>query len=300
MRRSYRSLIIAFVIVLSLVPLVGSPRPAHAASFTATMNGNWNNAATWGGAGVPSTMFDTATIPVGITVTISTNVAYDGDITNWGVLIVNRSSSVNGDVTNYGTIQVNSRFDLSGTTDNYGTFNVATPHTLRTYSNNFTNRPGGTINVNGVLDTTGRTLTNNGTINRGCTGITTNAIIAGNAINDPQCVTVADTSAPESGNITLNATLESAVAGFTVDWALTDGTTDAADFTGATNGTLTFVGTLNEVQPIIINVAPDTIVELDEDFTITLSNFSNIAVGSTRVATGIILNDTPATSPLMM
>lgn len=43
---------------------------AHATAYTASVTGNWNNSATWGGAGVPGTG-DTVTINDGITVTVN-------------------------------------------------------------------------------------------------------------------------------------------------------------------------------------------------------------------------------------
>ena len=60
-----RCLLLVAVLVLAL-----APASALATAYTASVAGNWNNTATWGGSG-PPTASDTVTINAGITVTVS-------------------------------------------------------------------------------------------------------------------------------------------------------------------------------------------------------------------------------------
>ena len=75
-----------------------------------------------------------------------------------------------------------------------------------------------------------------------------------------------------------------------VDFAITLGDTDAADFSGNTSGTVSFAA--NETtQTITLQVAGDTDAEPDETFTVTLSNPTNDATITTATADGTIQND---------
>ena len=84
--------------------------------------------------------------------------------------------------------------------------------------------------------------------------------------------------------------------GFTVDFSTVAGTADAADFTGAT-GTLSFAGNSGETKIIAVPIRGDDVVELDETFTVLLSN---VQAGDRAVtlgdpsATGTITNDDTA------
>jgi beta-glucanase (GH16 family)/Ca2+-binding RTX toxin-like protein len=66
---------------------------------------------------------------------------------------------------------------------------------------------------------------------------------------------------------------------------------DAADFQGGTlpSGTLTFQ-TTETSKTITVNIAGDSVVEPDEQFTVTLSNATGATLG-TASATGAVLND---------
>lgn len=62
-----------------LTAVLISPKPAHAALFTAVSSGNWSSSATWGGS-VPSfnVITDQLVIPAGITVTMDQNAMVNG------------------------------------------------------------------------------------------------------------------------------------------------------------------------------------------------------------------------------
>ncbi|MCY2974900.1 MAG: hypothetical protein NTW52_09580 [Planctomycetota bacterium] len=82
----------------------------------------------------------------------------------------------------------------------------------------------------------------------------------------------------------------------TVQWAVTGSGTNpanAADFQGNAlpSGTITFAPNDTTPQTITVNVAGDSIVELDEGFTITLSNPNTDTVLGSATALGSILND---------
>ncbi len=74
-----------------------------------------------------------------------------------------------------------------------------------------------------------------------------------------------------------------------VDWALAHGTTTAADFTGATNGTVTFAAGASTAT-ITLNVVGDTAFEPNETFTIGLSNATGATITDNSGA-GTITND---------
>ncbi len=81
----------------------------------------------------------------------------------------------------------------------------------------------------------------------------------------------------------------------TVNYAVSSTQANAADFGGSLpTGTVTF-GPNDASQVITINVSGDTLVENDEDFTVTLSNPSAPATITTAVATGTIQNDDSTT-----
>ena len=73
------------------------------ATFTSTQTGLWNNAATWGGAGIPGAG-DDVTIGAGTIVTVDAAAA-SGKLTINGELDINNNINldVNGDFTNNGT-----------------------------------------------------------------------------------------------------------------------------------------------------------------------------------------------------
>lgn len=80
----------------------------------------------------------------------------------------------------------------------------------------------------------------------------------------------------------------------TVDWAISFGDTDAADFDAgqAMSGTFTFVGDGSSMTQFLdVEVGADFNFEDDESFTITLSNSSGPAISGSGAGTGTILND---------
>ncbi|WP_254053054.1 bluetail domain-containing putative surface protein [Microcystis sp. MC19] len=87
-----------------------------------------------------------------------------------------------------------------------------------------------------------------------------------------------------------------------VSWAVTGTGTNpanATDFVGGVlpSGTLSFaVGETSQV--ITVNVQGDTTVELNENFTVTLSNATNGATITTATATGTIENDDISVTPI--
>lgn len=95
---------------------------------------------------------------------------------------------------------------------------------------------------------------------------------------------------------TFTVTLTLAVAGgLTVDYATADGTAAAGSDYTAAGGTLTFAGTAGEQQTISVEILGDTVVELDETFTVLLDNVSDpgVVLGDPE-ATGAITNDDTA------
>ena len=106
--------------------------------------------------------------------------------------------------------------------------------------------------------------------------------------NDSANITISDVTVNENGgpaNFTVTLT-GNAVGSFTVDYATSNGTALAGQDYTATSGTLTFAGTGGEFKNIAVPITNDTTVEQSEDFTVTLSNVSNILV-SLGDATGI-------------
>lgn len=113
--------------------------------------------------------------------------------------------------------------------------------------------------------------------------------------NDDTGISIADASVVETdGNqtITFMVTRSGVVSGTsTMNWALQHGTTNAADFTGSTSGTLTF-GANETSKQILITVVGDVTPEMVEAFSIVLSNFSADVSDLIRTtATGTIGND---------
>ena len=112
----------------------------------------------------------------------------------------------------------------------------------------------------------------------------------------------------DAGTVSIDVKADVEVSGgFTVDFSLTDGTADGlgVDFgsiTGST-GTLTFAGTLDEVQSIVIPITDDLTVEGLEDFVVTLTDATPVTAaadaltikpGSGSATISIADNDSPA------
>ncbi|GAB3332649.1 hypothetical protein GCM10027429_12250 [Marivirga atlantica] len=118
--------------------------------------------------------------------------------------------------------------------------------------------------------------------------------------DDAAAVTIGDVSANEDdGTITLTATLDAQVqGGFTVDVSTADGTATVADndYTALTSRTLTFAGTAGETQAFTIAPISDIKVEVDETFSVSMSNLAStsLAVDITDQATITLTNDDEA------
>ncbi|MDH6107236.1 hypothetical protein NWP22_15435, partial [Anabaenopsis tanganyikae CS-531] len=128
----------------------------------------------------------------------------------------------------------------------------------------------------------------------------TTATATGTIRNDDASLAIAATNAVRGeGNtgttpFTFTVTRTGNTTGIsTANWAVTGTGTNpanAADFGGTIpTGTVTFAA--GEISQIItVNVSGDTVVELEETFTVTLSNPSNATI-TTAAATGTIRND---------
>ena len=104
----------------------------------------------------------------------------------------------------------------------------------------------------------------------------------------------ADRAEGDAGTTAFTFTVTRSIATDTVvsaNWAVTDGTADAADFGGSLpTGVVTLqAGDLEET--ITVNVQGDTTVEIDETFQLVLSGPSTNATLATATATGTIRND---------
>ena len=136
---------------------------------------------------------------------------------------------------------------------------------------------------------------------RGLSGLLAAALFAvcWGAAAQAQVLSIVDTSVAEgnSGTTTMTFTVSlsaSSLQAVTVDWATSTETGDTAtsgtDFTGA-SGTLT-IAVGDTSGTISVDVTGDTVDEVDETFTVTLSNPGNATVSSTAgTATGTITDD---------
>ncbi len=77
----------------------------------------------------------------------------------------------------------------------------------------------------------------------------------------------------------------------TVDYAVTGAAVNAADFGGTLPSGQVTITNGNASTTLTINVTQDTLAELDENFTVTLSNPSSGYLLTTATATGTIIND---------
>ncbi|MEN1728199.1 MAG: Calx-beta domain-containing protein, partial [Pseudomonadota bacterium] len=118
--------------------------------------------------------------------------------------------------------------------------------------------------------------------------------------DDSAVVTVADVAGNEDdGAITVTATLSNTVDnGFDVDVSTTDGSATTADndYTAVTNFTLTFTGTMNEIQTFTVTPTADATTESDETVSVSMSDVMTAVVSPSDidiadVATVTILND---------
>ncbi len=88
---------------------------------------------------------------------------------------------------------------------------------------------------------------------------------------------------------TFTVTRSSGVGSGTVNWAVRHGTTDAADFSGATSGVVNFAAGETR-RTLTVQVAGDQIQEGDENFSVELSTPAGLVLGTSSAA-GLIQND---------
>ncbi|MEY4906724.1 MAG: hypothetical protein RL260_442 [Pseudomonadota bacterium] len=88
---------------------------------------------------------------------------------------------------------------------------------------------------------------------------------------------------------TFTVTRNSGLGTSSAAWAIAHGTTSAADFSGATSGTVSFASGETS-KTITVNVVGDTTVETAETFSVQLSSPTGATLGATS-ATSTILND---------
>ena len=118
--------------------------------------------------------------------------------------------------------------------------------------------------------------------------------------DDVPAASIADASITEgntgTSNLVFTVTLsQPSTKVITVDYATADGTAVAgSDFT-ATAGALTFAaGTTT--QTVVVPVLGDTTIEATETFTVTLSNPTNLTLGSAQATGTIVTDDLPTLS----
>ena len=114
--------------------------------------------------------------------------------------------------------------------------------------------------------------------------------------DDQAPLSIADASADEGDSATFTVTLNPAAADeVTVDYATSVAASDTAaqsDFT-AKNGTLTFAAG-DTTETFTVATLEDSVDEVDETFTVTLSNASGSTLPADATATGTIIDDDQA------
>ena len=277
----FSTLLIAFLGAAGL--LFASASPAWAAARTASVTGNWNNTATWGGSSVP-VAGDTVTINSGITVTVTADAACTSltftqgtssggtvninsgiILTVSGAITIPRNSSatntlaVGAGILNAGSIS----FTNGGTTNRHqitistGTVTVTgnivgssgNPSGTISFSGAGTLKIGGTIFVSG--DGTLTTATGS-TVEYNAAGAqTVQAFAYNNLTLSGSGAKTLTSGLTVGGNLTLNGTATATtVAAFTVGGNLTVGsgtifaTGTTSTYTLTVTGTTTVGGTL--------------------------------------------------------
>ncbi|MBC7846990.1 MAG: T9SS type A sorting domain-containing protein [Flavobacterium sp.] len=149
---------ICLLLMVLFVCLFGNIENANAAARTASVAGNWNNTATWGGSSVPG-VGDNVIINSGITVTVTADAAANSvSVTGTGILTINNNITL----TVYGNIDV-----ANGAEFNAG-LNNSDSATILVYGD-FTNNGKAdfwksTVVIAGNLYTASTILQNNGDI----------------------------------------------------------------------------------------------------------------------------------------
>ncbi len=118
--------------------------------------------------------------------------------------------------------------------------------------------------------------------------------------DDVPAASIADASITEgntgTSNLVFTVTLsQPSTKIITVDYATADGTAVAGSDYTATSGTLTFpAGTTT--QTVVVPVLGDTTIEATETFTVTLSNPTNLTIGTAQATGTIVTDDLPTLS----
>jgi len=258
---------ICFITLISLLPLL-----SFGATYTATQSGNWNNAATWGGAGIPGAG-DNVNNTQGKTVTLTADASCRNlTLGSWGGEIIALGANnltVSGDVTfncAMGTITASTGYlILNGSTQAISLCaNFSIPNLKLTNSTSVSMSPRNNLTITGNFDcqTGSSTFTNNtaawnaGTliISGTCTAPNCSFIVANNNIT-PALNFSNSTSNPIQIGTIQNAT------GSTVTFGSKNVNTTVA-FSGNTAG-ITATGTVTILTQITYTTSGNYIVPDD-------------------------------------
>ena len=111
-----------------------------------------------------------------------------------------------------------------------------------------------------------------------------------NSVSRVEGTRTSNGTSPEFTSFGFVVTRSNGIGPASVDWTIEPGTTDAADFAGARQGTIEFAnGQIS--QRLLIPVVSDSLVETDETFTVRLSNPTNAALASNTSAQATIVTD---------
>ncbi len=213
-------------------------------------------------------------------------------------LTVNRTNGATGEVSvNYTvTADTASASDVEG--DTSGTITFASGETTKSVTvstvddSTIENDETFTVTLSGVSG--GATLGTNKTITVTITDNDSTQNTSPGAIS----LTSSSYSVAEGDDVAISVerTMDETDGTVTVDYVVTNGTTDSSDFDGSTSGTITFAdGEWDKI--ITVSTAEDTDVESDETFTVTISNPTGGATLGTLTSTEItVTNDDTAQS----
>jgi len=157
---------IIFIALMSLLPIM-----SYGATYTATQSGNWNNTATWGGAGIPGASDDVNNTQ-GKTITLTSDATCKNLILgNWGgevIALGSNNLSVSGNLSfncSMGTITASSGYlILNGTAQTISLCaNMSIPNLRLTNNTTVTMFPRNNLTVSGNFDcqTGNSTFSNN-------------------------------------------------------------------------------------------------------------------------------------------
>jgi hypothetical protein len=113
------NLLFAKAALLTIALLFGSSRASMATSYTASFNGNWSSASSWGGRGPGFNIGsgNNISIPAGVTLVLDADLTINGDLAlNGGTLNLNgQKLTINGDIvtTGLGSVIGNKNSDIA-------------------------------------------------------------------------------------------------------------------------------------------------------------------------------------------